>query len=132
MRQRLTTTLAATAAAGLSALAVTVAAPAANDGAGEDKVVRSAGPTPDALISCLERHGATGLPGADEDAGRALKQWIVAKQGDASLRDALKACDVYFDEKRPEHGDPDGAATCPAPAPADAKKRALKTRSPAT
>jgi hypothetical protein len=137
MRQRLTTILAATAAAGLTALAVTVAAPAANDsgegdGVRDGKVVRTEGPTPEALISCLASHGATGVPGADEDAGRALKQWIVAHQSDASVRGALEACDVYFDDKRPKHGDPDDAVACPAPAPAAAKRNALRGPASAT
>jgi hypothetical protein len=128
--------LAAAAAAGLTALAVTVAAPAASDDKG-GKVERNDGPTPEALISCLEGHGATGIPDADEGAGRALKQWIVDHQGDKSVRGALEACDVYFVDEA-KRGGPDGAVRCSAPAPAKApadaaaaKKRALSARAAA-
>jgi hypothetical protein len=129
MRQRLTTTLTAAAAAGLTALAVTVAAPAANEpsgGKGEGKVVATQGPTPEALISCLENHGATGIPSAGEGDGRALKEWIVTHQTDESTRSALQACDVWFGDKRPGQGGAEGQVECAGPKPAQAtadKKR---------
>jgi hypothetical protein len=100
---RMTTTLCSAAAAGLTALAVTVAGPALGAGSPPGKPVKEAdhqnGPTPLALQACLQDHGATGVPG-DEREGRALKEWIVAHQDDASVRDALKACDVFFDEAK--------------------------------
>lgn len=118
---RFTTTLTSAAAAGLTALAVTVAAPAIGDD-GENgktdtaggKVEHRDGPTPQGLKACLERHGATGVPAWDADEGRALKQWIVAHQSDASAKTALQACDVYFDGKKPGSGtrDDKGAVVC--------------------
>lgn len=138
MKQPLKSTMAAAAAAGLTAMALTAAAPAANEGDSKDvgraKVVQSEGPTPEALTSCLSTHGATGVPAADEGAGRALKEWIAAHQEDASVRSALKACDVYFADEEPKQGASDGALTCRAPANAEAtaaEKRAVASGAPA-
>ncbi len=103
---RLTTTLTSAAAAGLTALAVTVAAPASGGGAPPDKAAgtveqREGNTTPRELQDCLQSHGATGVPG-DASEGRALKEWIVAHQDDESARPALKACDVYFGDRKPD------------------------------
>jgi hypothetical protein len=106
---RLTTTLTSTAAAGLTALALTVAAPASGgdplpDKGGGTVEHREGNTTPLELQDCLQSHGATGVPG-EESEGRALKEWIVAHQDDESARAALKACDVYFgDQKRDQAG----------------------------
>ncbi len=114
---RVTTAVCSAAAAGLTALAVTVAGPALGAGSppgGPDKQVEhQSGPTPQALQACLQDHGATGVPGDERD-GRALKEWIVAHQGDASVRDALKACDVFFETK--DGSGPGAKPGCASPA----------------
>jgi hypothetical protein len=119
---RLRTTLTAAAASGLTALAVTVAVPAlgddtprAKDGANVEH--HETDTTPQLLQACLASHGATGVPG-DEDAGRALKQWIVAHQSDESAKAALRACDVYFDggKKPGDHAQPGEKPDCAGPA----------------
>jgi hypothetical protein len=97
---RLTTTLTSAAAAGLTALAVTVAAPASGGNTPPDKGAgtvehRKGNTTPQELQDCLQSHGATGVPGEERE-GRALKEWIVTHQDDEAVRAALKACDVYF------------------------------------
>jgi hypothetical protein len=124
---RLTTTFTSAAAAGLTALVVTVVAPAAGGDsprAGKESatVERHEGhSTPQELQACLQDHGATGVPG-EERGGRALKEWIVEHQDDESVRSALKACDVYFDEGKPGQGEPAGKADC-GPAPGEKSKR---------
>jgi hypothetical protein len=118
---RLTTRLTAAAASGLTALAVTVAVPALGDDPAPDKGAakvehRETDTTPQELQACLVSHGATGVPG-DEDEGRALKQWIVAHQGDESAKAALLACDVYFDGgKKSDHAQPGEKPDCAGPA----------------
>lgn len=115
---RLTTPFAAAASAGLTALAVTAVAPAigadtaspAKDGA---RIEHRTGPSVDELRACLQANGATGVPG-DEREGRALKEWIVARQGDESDRAALKACDVYFDASKPGSRPAGGPTDCAA------------------
>ena len=113
---RMTTTVCSAAAAGLTALAVTVAGPALGAGSPSDgpgkQVEHQNGPTPQALQACLQEHGATGVPGEERE-GRALKEWIVTHQDDAAVRDALKACDVLFEVKDgsgPGPGDKPGCA----------------------
>jgi hypothetical protein len=120
----LKTTLTATAAAGVTALAITVTASGAGgDGGGPAKVERRTdGPTPAALVACLQSHGATGLPSPDAGDGRALKEWIVAHQDDPAARPALKACDVWFDVKKAPEGGGIDKAPCAAPAPGDEPK----------
>ena len=102
---RLTTTLTSAAAAGLTALAVTVAAPASGGETPPDKGSgtvehREGNTTPQELQDCLQSHGATGVPGEERE-GRALKEWIVTHQDDEAVRAALKACDVYFGDQKP-------------------------------
>jgi len=120
--RRFTTTLSAAAASGLTALAVTVAVPALGNDTVPDKAVtkvehRESETTPLQLQACLTSHGATGVPG-DEDEGRALKQWIVAHQSDESAKAALQACDVYFDAgKKPnDHAGLGEKPDCAVPA----------------
>ena len=96
--RRLTTIITSAAAAGLTALAVAVAAAAAGGGTPADK---QGGSAPLELQACLESHGATGVPGEERE-GRGLKEWIVAHQDDESVRAALKACDVYFGDHKPD------------------------------
>jgi hypothetical protein len=114
---RVTTALCSAAAAGLTALAVTVAGPALGAGSpsgGPDKQVdHQNGPTPQALQACLQDHGAAGVPGDERD-GRALKEWIVSHQDDKSVRDALSACDVLF-ETQGGPGGPGGKPGCASP-----------------
>ena len=122
---RLTTTLTSAAAAGLTALAVTVAAPASGGDTPPDKGVatvehRDGNTTPRELQDCLQSHGATGAPGEERE-GRALKEWIVAHQDDASVRAALKACDVYFDDQKSAQAGPAGKPDC-ARAPGEKSK----------
>jgi hypothetical protein len=121
---RLTTTLTATAAAGLTALAVTVAAPASGGDTPPDKGAgtvehREGNTTPLELQDCLQSHGATGAPGEERE-GRALKEWIVAHQDDESARAALKACDVLFGDEKPAQAGPARKPDC---APAAGEKR---------
>jgi hypothetical protein len=113
---RLTTTLTSAAAAGLTALAVTVAAPASGDDTPPDKGAgtvehREGGMAPLELQACLLGNGATGVPGEERE-GRALKEWIVAHQDDDSARSALKACDVYFGDKQPHQVGTTGKPDC--------------------
>lgn len=119
---RLTTTLTSAAAAGLTALAVAVAATADGGGTPADKKSeqREGGTTPQALQACLQSNGATGVPG-DERAGRGLKEWIAAHQDDESVRAALKACDVYFGDKKPDEGRRVDKAEC-GPVPAEKRE----------
>jgi hypothetical protein len=120
---RLTTTLTSAAAAGLTALAVTVAAPASGGDTPPDKEAgtvehREGNTTPLELQDCLQSHGATGVPGEERE-GRALKEWIVTHQDVESVRAALKACDVYFGEQKPT---PVGGAGKPDCAPVAGRK----------
>jgi len=113
---RLTTTLTSAAAAGLTALAVTVAAPASGGDTPPDKEAgtvehREGGMSAQELQTCLLENGATGVPG-EEGEGRALKEWIVAHQNDDSARAALKACDVYFGDEKPDQVGPTGKPDC--------------------
>ena len=123
---RLKTLLTAVAAAGLTALAITVAAPAAGGGGTlpekeAGKVERhDTGPGPLELQSCLQSHGATGVPG-DEREGRGLKEWIVGHQDDASVQDALQACDVYFEGEKPDRVEQAAKPDC-GPVEADKRK----------
>ena len=115
---RLTTTLTSAAAAGLTALAVTVAAPASGGdtppGKGAGTVEhREGNTTPQELQDCLQSQGATGVPG-EQSEGRALKEWIVAHQDDQSVRAALKACDVYFGDQKPDRVGQVGKSECSA------------------
>jgi hypothetical protein len=115
---RLTTTLTSAAAAGLTALAVTVAAPASGGNTPPDKGAgtvehREGNTTPQELQDCLQSHGATGVPGEERE-GRALKEWIVTHQDDEAVRAALKACDVYFGEKKPAEVGQVGKSDCSA------------------
>jgi hypothetical protein len=119
----LTPTLTAAAAAGLTALVITVSAPASGGDNPPDKEVTTvehheSNTTPQELQTCLRDHGATGVPG-DEREGRALKEWIVEHQDDQSARTALKACDVYFDGQKPGAPGPSGKPDC---GPVDAEK----------
>jgi hypothetical protein len=134
----MTTAFCSAAAAGLTALAVTVAGPALGAGSpsgGPDKQVDDhPGPTPQALQACLQDHGAKGVPG-DEREGRALKEWIVAHQDDTSVRDALKACDVFFETKdgagpgaKPGCASPDGPKAAPSAAAREKARRAGAAR----
>ena len=115
---RLTTTLTSAAAAGLTALVVTVAAPASGGNTPPDKgggtvEHREGNTTPLELQDCLQSHGATGVPGEERE-GRALKEWIVAHQDDESDRAALKACDVYFGDQKPDQVGRVGKSDCSA------------------
>lgn len=115
---RLTTTLTSAAAAGLTALAVTVAAPASGGNTPPDKGAgtvehRKGNTTPQELQDCLQSHGATGVPGEERE-GRALKEWIVTHQDDEAVRAALKACDVYFGKKKPAEVGQVGKSDCSA------------------
>ena len=119
---RLTTTLTSAAAAGLTALAVTVAAPASGGDTPPDKEAgtvehREGGMSAQELQTCLLENGATGVPG-EEGEGRALKEWIVAHQNDDSARAALKACDVYFGTQKPDQVRRADKVEC-APMPAE-------------
>ena len=116
---RLTTTLTSTAAAGLTALVITVAAPASggntppDKGAGTVEHREGGNTTPLELQACLQSHGATGVPGEERE-GRALKEWIVAHQDDEAARAALKACDVYFGDQKPDQVGQVGKTDCSA------------------
>jgi hypothetical protein len=115
---RLTTTLTSAAAAGLTALAVTVAAPASGGDTPPDKGAgtvehREGNTTPQELQDCLQSHGATGVPGEERE-GRALKEWIVTHQDDETVRAALKACDVYFGDQKPAQVGQVGTSDCSA------------------
>ena len=132
---RLNIMLTGAAASGLTALAVTVAAPAiGQDSAPPSKddgrvKVEQKGPTADELHDCLVNHGAKDVPAADAGEGRALKQWIVEHQKDESSRAALEACQVWFDDKRPEGATPEehkGKPDCVRPADAKAASKARK------
>ncbi|MEA2193371.1 MAG: hypothetical protein QOI73_3492 [Solirubrobacteraceae bacterium] len=115
---RLTTTLTSAAAAGLTALVVTVAAPASGGDTPPDKGAgtvehREGNTTPQELQDCLRSHGAAGVPGEQRE-GRALKEWIVTHQDDEAVRAALKACDVYFGDQKPAQVGQVGKSDCSA------------------
>jgi hypothetical protein len=66
-------------------------------------IVKTKGPSEQALRSCLSDHGVT-IPGGD---GMALKRWLLAHGDDAANRDAMKACDIAPPGK-PADGGPCG------------------------